>query len=301
MRLDPFELTAVDIAGVDLESLHALSVGVGWPHRADDWRLLIDLGQGVAALDEIGRVLGSAMWFPQAEAFATGGMVITSPRLQARGAGAWLTGAVLAAAGDRPIGLNATRAATRLYHGLGFRAERPVFQHQGEVGPAPGDGGLASGTLPAGAMPQGTLSRDAEPADLPALVALDAAAFGAARPAVLRRLLALSQGRVLVRDGRVEAFALRRPFGRGAVIGPVVASADADAIAVTRPLLAPAEGGFLRLDTRQAEGDFPSFLSRRGLALHDRVETMSRGGPWLRPGRPGAAPTTYALASQALG
>lgn len=290
MRLDPFELTAVDIAGLRIAALHALSVGVGWPHRADDWRLLVDIGQGVAALDDIGRVIGSAMWFPQAEDFATVGMVITSPRLQARGAGAWLMGEVLAAAGDRPIGLNATRAATRLYHALGFRAEGPVFQRQGEVAPVPHG---------APEPPPGARLRDADAADLPALVALDAAAFGAPRPEVLRRLLAASRGRVLVRHGRVQAFALRRPFGRGAVIGPVVASGDAEAIAVTRPLLEPA-GGFLRLDTRQAEGDFPAFLSRQGLALHDTVETMSRGRAWTRAGRI-AAPTTYGLASHALG
>lgn len=292
MRLDPFDLTAVAIAEVGIAPLHALSIGVGWPHRADDWRLLMDLGRGVAALDEIGRVLGCAMWFPQAETFATVGMVITSPRLQARGAGAWLMREVLREAGGRSLGLNATRASTRLYQALGFRSERPVFQHQGEVGPGPGDGD---------GPPPGALLRDAEAADLPALAALDAAAFGAARAEVLRRLLAASHGQVLVRDGRVQAFALRRPFGRGSVIGPVVASGDADAIAVTRPLVAGPAGRFLRLDTRQAEGAFPAFLSRCGLAPHDTVDTMARGRPWTRPDRPAGAPTTYGLASQALG
>lgn len=292
MRLDPFDLAAVDIATVGVTSLHALSVGVGWPHRADDWRLLVELGQGVAALDEIGRVLGSAMWFPQTADFATIGMVITSPRLQARGAGAWLMGEVLATAGERPLGLNATRAAVRLYRGLGFVAEGPVFQHQGEAAPPPGD---------EPAPPPGGTIRDVAAADLPALATLDAAAFGAPRPAVLGRLLAASRGTVLVRDGQARAFALRRPFGRGAVIGPVVACCDAEAVAVVRPLLSGRAGQVLRLDTRQPEGPFRSFLARRGLALYGRVETMARGRPWTAEGRPAGGPVTYGLASHALG
>ena len=291
MRLDPFDLAAVDIATIGVESLHALSVGVGWPHRADDWRLLVDLGRGVAALDEIGRVLGSALWFPQAEGFATVGMVITSPRLQARGAGAWLMGEVLAAAGARPLGLNATRAAVRLYRGLGFVPEGPVFQHQGAAAPAP----------PGETPPPGAVLREVAAADLPALAALDAVAFGAPRPGVLGRLLAASRGTLLLRDGRAGAFALRRPFGRGAVIGPVVASCDADAVAVVRRELSGAAGQVLRLDTRQPEGAFRTFLARRGLVLYDRVETMARGRPWTAGARPAGAPVTYGLASHALG
>lgn len=292
MRLHPFELTAVDIAGVDVDHLHALSIGVGWPHRPADWAFLTGIGQGFAALDDIGRVLGSAMWFPYTDGFATVGMVITSPRLQARGAGAWLTGKVLAAAGDRAIGLNATRAASRLYRSLGFAPERPVLQYQGEVGrlrPEPP------------ALSPGSLLRGFAPADLPALVALDAPAFGVPRESLLRRLTGVSQGTVLARDGRVQAFALCRPFGRGSVIGPVVATCDADAAAVVAPHLAGPAGRFIRIDTRAEQGAFTSFLARCGLSLFDTVETMSLRGPWLarRASRP--APAIYGLASQALG
>jgi hypothetical protein len=87
MQLDSFKLELTDIAKVDLRKLHALSMSVGWPHRAEDWQFLVEFGRGIAALDAIGRVLGSAMWFPYGDDFATMGMVITSPRLQANGAG----------------------------------------------------------------------------------------------------------------------------------------------------------------------------------------------------------------------
>ncbi len=94
-----------------------------------------------------------------------------------------------------------------------------------------------------------------------------------------------------------------RRFGRGHVIGPIVAGSDADAIAVVRPHAAEHAGAFLRLDTREQGGTFSDFLSRCGLPVYDIVTTMSLGGPWLPvPGHQAAhEPRTYALVSQALG
>jgi hypothetical protein len=77
LTIDAFEARAVDIDTVELDQLHALSIGVGWPHRAEDWQSLRDVGHGIVAHDEIGRVLGSAMWFPHGRDFSTVGMVIT--------------------------------------------------------------------------------------------------------------------------------------------------------------------------------------------------------------------------------
>ncbi|ULR47245.1 GNAT family N-acetyltransferase [Rhizobium sp. K102] len=221
--IDSFETRIADIDSVDIDKLHALSMSVAWPHRREDWQFLRDFGQGIAAIDEIGRILGSAMWFPYGDRFATIGMVITSPRLQANGAGQWLMGHALDQVAGRNLGLNATRAARRLF--------------------------------------------------------------------------------VLIRAGRIEAFSLCRRFGRGHVIGPVVASNHADAIAVVHPHAVEHAGAFLRLDTREKGGTFAGFLSRCGLPIYDIVTTMSRGDPWLPvPGRRGMhEPKTYALVSHTLG
>ena len=89
LKIDTFSMRIGDIEGVE-DPLDALSLSVGWPHRAEDWQFLGQSGQGFVALDEIGRVLGSAMWFAHGASFATVGMVITSPRLQTLGAGQWL-------------------------------------------------------------------------------------------------------------------------------------------------------------------------------------------------------------------
>src|SRR6516164_3946643 len=115
LAIDAFRLRLSNIDTVDLDQLHALSIGVGWPHRAEDWQFLRNVGRGIVASDEIGRVLGSVMWFPHGLDFATVGMVITSPRVQSRGAGEWLMRRILLEEKGRELRLNATRAARRLY------------------------------------------------------------------------------------------------------------------------------------------------------------------------------------------
>ena len=290
MLLDAYEMTLADIATVELEALHTLSMSVRWPHRAEDWQMLREVGHGVAMMDSIGRLLGTAMWFPYGGAFMTIGMVVTSPRLQMLGAGRWLMKHVMAQAGHRAIGLNATRAAWRLYSGLSFTPDATVYQCNG-VAEAPGNAPLRLGAS----------LRRAEPSDLAAMVALDTAAFGAGRADLLAHLMGSARGTVLLRDERLAAFALCRPFGRGHVVGPIVAADDEDAIAVVSPHVADHAGRFLRIDTRQKEGAFPAFLTRCGLPVYDTVTTMSLGRRWVpREHHPGDA-ITYGLASQALG
>lgn len=288
--VDSVQMKIGDIADAELDQLHALSIAVGWPHRSEDWQFLRRVGKGIVAQDGIGRVLGSAMWFPNGDNFATIGMLITSPRLQANGTGQWLMRHALTELEGYNLGLSATRAAYRLYLSLGFEAERTVYQCQGEaIEPdvAAGGGGV----------------RAVGPDDLVPVAKLDREAYGADRLPVLAGLLEHSRAVGLFRNGGLKAFALCRPFGRGHVIGPVVAGNDQDAIAVTRPFVGEHAGRFLRLDTRQKEGGFAEFLSRCGMPVFDTVTTMSLGQRWIPQDSavPEDRPRIYALASQALG
>ncbi|CAO3360205.1 Histone acetyltransferase HPA2 and related acetyltransferases [Azospirillum melinis] len=289
LTVDAFDMRVADIADIDLERLHALSISVGWPHRAEDWQFVREVGHGFVALDEIDRVLASAMWFPHGDDFATIGMVMTSPRLQALGVGDWLMKRVLSASAGRTYRLNATRAALALYRSLGFIGHRTVFQCQGEA--------RRSGhAAPAPAV------RRLEAADLAAVTALDERAFGISRAGLMARLFDQSVGYGLDRDGALAAFALCRPFGRGHVVGPAVAGTDEDAIAVVQPHVDEHDGRFLRLDTHLDEGPFPLFVARSGLRIHDTVLSMSLGAPLTDPStRAPDRPVTYALATQALG
>ena len=281
-QLDSYELVARPMVMADIPSLHALSIGVQWPHRPEDWEMLIRLGHGVVAEDAIGRVVGSAMWWPMEPDFARIGMVITTPRLQEQGAARWLMQQIMRPIGARDMALTATREALRLYLSLGFKLGATVFQLQGNVTKAP--------AVVPGARPM-TASHEA------AVRALDAAALGAKRREVLDALLAVSTGTVVERDGKVVGFALCRRFGRGHVVGPVVAASERNALALISPHVAAHAGQFLRLDTQEADGPVRDYLEACGLSLFDTSTSMTLGRE-----RPPKGPARFfGLASQSLG
>jgi hypothetical protein len=220
------------------------------------------------------------------------GMVITSPRLQALGTGRWLMQRVMAECDGPAFRLNATRAARRLYLSLDFTRHKTVFQCQGR----------ASGSEERPVSSDTVELRPLVEADLARVIDCDARAFGVPRTVLITALLQQSSGYGLFRSGQLEALALCRRFGRGHVVGPVVASCDEDAIAVVAPHVAAHDGHFLRLDTHLEAGQFRTFLAAAGLSLFDTVTTMSLRAEFFDPNqRVVGQPVTYALASQAFG
>jgi len=287
VRLKSFELVARDIAEVDVESLHALTVAVGWPHRPKDWDWLRKLGRGFAVVDGIGRVFGSAMWFPYGEDFATIGLVITTPRAQAQGNGRWLMEQVFEQCRGRDLGLNSTRASHNLYVSLGFRNEATVCMYQG----------LVADSLPNLPALKGELIEP--PADsLEEIIEVDTQAFGSRREELIKALEPISTIRTLNRDGRIVGYSMCREFGRGHVVGPVVASSDEDALHLTAIHLKDLKGQFARVDTRET-GPVADFLQECNLRVAERVTTMSKGRVLLNR-KPGQS-WIYGLAGHALG
>jgi predicted N-acetyltransferase YhbS len=267
----------------DIGAVHALSVEVAWPHRPEDWRLFHEVGHGVVACDGAERVVGSAMWWPFGDKLGCIGMVIVSPRLQAKGTGRRMMRTLFEAAGDRTLKLNATPAGLRLYQSEGFEPIGEIFQHQG----------IAKVTRekpPVSVRPL----RDE---DWEAIIELDREAYGGDRKVLMEALASRAKGTVYEIDGAVAGFALCRPFGRGHVVGPIVAMDDDAAIALTLPHVEDHAGSFLRVDTPSADGEFPRFLEEAGLVTVDRVLSMARG-PFEKP--PGPA-RIFGLVSQALG
>ncbi|MGK9168393.1 GNAT family N-acetyltransferase [Inquilinus limosus] len=271
------------MAEQDLPALHALTVEVGWAHRPEDWRLVYEVGDGVVACDGAGRVIGSALWWPFGEHFGTVGMIIVSPRLQAKGTGRRMMRWLFDRAGDRALQLNATPAGLRLYRSEGFREIGRIHQHQGTVQPVPT--AAAAGRV-----------RPLAAEDWPQIRALDKEACGADRSAALDALAARSVGTGYETDGELVGFSLCRPFGRGHVVGPIVAPDEAAAIALLQPHLEEHAGRFLRVDTPD-DGAFADRLAAAGLARVDTVVTMLRGD---RPARQPAV-RTFGLINQALG
>lgn len=290
LHVDAFRMRFAGVADVDLEQLHALSIAVGWPHRAEDWQYLRELGHGLVALDEIGRVMASTMWFPHGEHFATFGMLITSPRLQANGTAKWLMQRVLAECPGMSFRLNATRAARRLYRSLDFVAQQTVFQCQGEAVSPPH-------SEPTPGLEPRMLQRE----ELEAVIAFDAPAFAVPRPLHLAHLFESSVCYGLYQGDRLRAYSMSRSFGRGHVVGPIVAFSEDDAIAVARPHVAAHAGSFLRLDTHFDTGAFARFVQQCGLPIYDTVTTMTRGEGAGYGTRHAGGQTAFALASQSMG
>jgi hypothetical protein len=99
---------------------------------------------------------------------------------------------------------------------------------------------------------------------------------------------------VLEEASGLTGFAIRRRFGRGTVIGPLVARDEADRILLVASL---AEPGFVRLDIPGDAHQLESWLVQRGLSPAGDVTTMVNGS-WPTPP---SYIRRFGLVSQALG
>jgi len=276
------------LAASDMPAAQALSAAVGWPHRVEDWRFVLGLGSGLALEERGGRLVGTAMAWRYGTDAATLGMVVVAPERQGRGLGRRLLAATLEELGARRrVLLHATEAGLPLYRACGFRECGVVRQHQdaafsvGLVAPRPGE-----------------RIRPVGRGDLSALSALDADAAGMDRGPVVAALLAESEGVVLDRGGEAAGFALFRRFGRGHVVGPVVAPDAEGAKALIAHWLGSRSGQFLRIDIPGEAGLCP-WLAELGLVQVDTAIPMLRGGEASALNDRRARP--FALINQALG
>ena len=199
----PARLTRAHIAGAT-----ALSVEAGWNQTPDDWALFIDHGRTRGVFVD-GELIATAATLPYGPRLCYVSMVLVTARYRNRGIA---TGMLREAVGDLEAStctamLDATPAGAEVYRRLGFVDIFPLRRWQGEVGNA-----------------SGAALRTATPHDIERLVTLDATAFGAARPFLIRDFLARAGTRALVSDA---GFVVRRKGIRADQIGPLVA-ADAD-------------------------------------------------------------------------
>ncbi|WP_343614989.1 GNAT family N-acetyltransferase [Novosphingobium sp.] len=265
-----------------LDQAHDLSRALNWPYRREDWVFALDLGHGLVA-EHKGQVLGTALWWLYGDDVASVGMVIVSPQARRQGIGARLMDALLARLEGRRIVLNATPDGLPLYERLGFLPCGAVHQHQAVLTAAP-------------RIDSDATIRPLGPDDLAALRALDRAGSGMDRDGLIAALRAIGQIKVLERDGVVQAYGCARVWGRGVVIGPVVAETREDAQSIIAALTADHEGGFLRIDVTR-RSDLSPWLEAIGLPQVDAVVAMAKGPPTDPSGRL----AVFALANQSLG
>ena len=266
----------------DLPAAHALSSEQKWPHRIEDWDMLLSLGFGYVA-ERDGEVIGTAMAWLYGTDAATLGMVIVSPAAQGMGLGRRLMEAVMADLGDRTILLNATDEGAPLYRKLGFEPVGPVFQHQG-----------AAFAVPVAELIPDERVRPLGAKDMPTLHDLARQASGMNRDTLLDALVPGAQGVVLTRDN--EPVGLLRRIGRGYGVGPTVAPDTGGAKALSSHWLGSNSGIFCRLDVPE-ESALSNWLDELGLPCVGRVMRMVRGPmPQTDP-----SIKVFSLTTQALG
>lgn len=259
-----------------------LTKALGWPARLEDWQTAFELGRGFA-VEIDGDLVGTALWWPYGSTHGSTGMIIVADKAQRRGIGARLMERLLADAQGRTIILNSTVAGQALYKRLGFEPYDLVRQHQAVLDTPP-------------ELDPSVSLRELAAQDMPDIVALDAAAAGMPRAEMLETICAQSESLVIERDGSVVGYGCVRPWGRGLVIGPVIAQDASDAKALIAALAARHKGEFVRIDVSKSSG-ISSWLVDIGLPQTDEVVTMSLGPP----PRPAETATLFALANQSFG
>jgi len=270
----------------DLADAQALTDQMRWPHRPADWELVFRRAEGLVA-ERDGRVVGTGLRWRWGPRHATIGLVIVSPACQGRRIGHRLMSSLLNGLEDCSVLLHATADGRGLYERLGFVRIGEIRQHQGTALPTP----LI-------ALAPGWRLRPATASDLAALCALDVAARGMPRQALIEELFGLADATVVLdHDGSACGFAMLRRFGRGHAIGPVVAPDAEGAKALIAHLSGMNAGRFTRVDIDFDSG-LSEWLESLGLLRVDAPTTMLHG-PALE--FPPGAPKLQAIAMQALG
>lgn len=277
--------TALSIKPFGVEHLPgaaALSREESWPHRIEDWSLIHGLSRGVVAVAD-GQVEGTTM-ITRFGRVALANMIIVGKGLRGKGVGRQLLETAMALEAPDEWRLVATADGLPLYRKLGFEETGVIAQHQG--------------VLPASSSPDERIGL-AVPDEAVRLAALDTEATGMERLALIRAILNVGRVAVLRQAGEIAGYAGLRPFGRGEVAGPVIATGPDEARALLAFLFADRAGRFVRVDT-SADSGLSHWLEQAGLARVSEGVAMSRfDGPAI--GHSAGAAKSFALAAQALG
>ncbi len=262
----------------DLPRAAALSRLIGWNQVARDWALFVREGEGRALDDGQGALAATTAVIRHGSDLAWISMVLVRPDMRRRGhATTLMRWAVDRLSGTRCAALDATPAGREVYRRLGFR-DLWGFARWSLPAPLPGAGGV----------------RPLVESDRPAVLALDAAALGAPREALLHDFAAREPGAAFIaEDG--SGFALSRDGARGPQIGPVVARDDATA----RALIAAARSslpGTPVLDLPDARPALAAWLGKHGGEMQRPFTRMALGAD-----TPGDATMIAAVAGPEFG
>lgn len=274
----------------DAAALCPLSQEAGWNQVAQDWRLMLTLGQGFGARGADGRWIGSALTLPLGPRLAWISMVLVTKAARGKGLGTALLSASLAAAeaSGRVAGLDATEFGRPIYLPLGFRDVFALARWHLD--------GLQAAPV---APPPGLSLRAAGHADLGAIIAYDTPRSGFCRQAILADLLSRSAGFAHLAsqpDGMLAGFVLGREGHRRWHVGPIVAENEATALALLSTAAARLAQPML-IDVPEQHGHVRDWLAAQGATAPRRFNRMLRG----LTGESGDAARVFALSGPELG
>ncbi|HEY2511878.1 MAG TPA: GNAT family N-acetyltransferase [Polyangiaceae bacterium] len=256
----------------------------GWETEPRRWATMLGVGQGWGALvrDALVGVVIVNRFGPSPEDERPGGerqdvlpslasvaMMMVDPGYRRRGVAQALLERALESVQGAPVFLLASAMGRPLYAGLGFEERGQSERWTGT--PA----------LPPEEHPG---LRPLRGADRAAVVALDAAAQGAPRTALLDAVLAgADRAFVVERQGELVAFGLSAPVEGFRQVGPMVAEDDRDAVALASRLSFGCTLP-LKLDLPVGETVLAEWARAAGLSIATTSTFMVRGANPL-PGR----------------
>lgn len=250
----------------DLSDALQLLELAGWPHRLRDLTALFEIGQGFVIQAGEATVGMGMRWLWGADE-ASLGLISVHPFWRGHGFSKQLMNALCTGLEHHSVRMQVTPPVPDWAIRLGF-------VHVGDIARLEGRAALP----PLVALPDGYRLRPAGRKDLPLLTQLDTAATGMTRKNMLQswqpNALATM---VLDHPDGAQGFALMRRFGRGAVIGPVIAPCTVTAKALIAHLAAMADGRFLRLDVMNAP-DLRDWIVTLGLEQTGHTAVMVKGG-----------------------
>jgi len=281
-------ITERSLTLADIPAAWRLSSEPNWDQTPEDWRLMIARGaaRGDAALgvEADGALIATAMTLGYGARFGWVSMVLVTKSWQRQGlARRLLLRCIesLQARGLAPV-LDATPAGRAIYLPLAF-----VDRY-----------GLSRMVAHAPRLASANASRVATPADLPAILAMDAEVFGGDRSDILRDLLqrAGDRARVVERLGRLAGYALGRAGRTAWHVGPVVAQDVATARALFADSLVGHHGKVMA-DIASEQIELRHWLEAGGFIEERPYSRMSLGplDPFGDPSR------LYAAAGPELG
>ena len=280
----------------ELDDAGALVREAGWNQIAADWRIFIAHGRVYAVQTAHGRIVATAATLPYGGRFAWISMVLVAGELSPPRAGD-----AADAPRDRRSHRRRPRAGARRHAGRPRGLSRARLR--GFLGLAAAGRGASRASAAVVPRPPASPSAPITDADWPALVAYDAAAFGADRGAVLARLArTLAGGRAHRRARRPHRRLLARPRRTaGRADRPADRRGRRDCAARCSRARSMRSTGRCSSISPTPRREVRSFLDARGFTaarpftrmLLRRVDALRRCRAHLRRGRAGVRVMTH--------